>query len=260
MARSIASVLVPAATLAAGLVFPADFHASDGGWRAQTEKHVRYTVVHLSSLAGTSHRGNSINDEGWVAGFSSLAGNTSRHATLWARGFMVDLGTLGGPNSNVAWPVKNHIGLIAGIAQTNTPQPLGETWSCRDFFPGPDNARFTCRGVVWEWGRIRALPTLGGDNSFATGPNNLHQVVGWAENTVHDTTCEAPQILQFRAVVWGPGPDDVRELPPLPGTDDTSTAATALNDAGQVVGISGTCDQAVGRHSARHAVLWEQGR
>jgi probable HAF family extracellular repeat protein len=46
-------------------------------------------------------------------------------------------------------------------------------------------------------------------------------------------------------------------LPPLPG--DTSTAATAINDRGQVVGISGICDRAVGRFSAAHAVLWENG-
>jgi probable HAF family extracellular repeat protein len=43
----------------------------------------------------------------------------------------------------------------------------------------------------------------------------------------------------------------------MPG--DTSGAATAINDNGQIVGISGICDQAVGRHTARHAVLWENG-
>ena len=50
----------------------------------------------------------------------------------------------------------------------------------------------------------------------------------------------------------------MQELPPLPG--DTSSAATAINNKGQVVGISGTCDQAVGRHTARHAVIWDKGR
>ena len=35
--------------------------------------------------------------------------------------------------------------------------------------------------------------------------------------------------------------------------------ATAINDRGQVVGISGTCDQAVGRFTAAHAVIWEEG-
>jgi probable HAF family extracellular repeat protein len=104
---------------------------------------------------------------------------------------------------------------------------------------------------------MRPLPTLGGNNGFATGANNLGQVAGWAENTVRDSSCVPPQVLQFRAVVWGPLPGQLTQLPPLPG--DSVSSATALNDRGQVVGISGSCDRAVGRFSARHAVLWENG-
>jgi probable HAF family extracellular repeat protein len=217
-----------------------------------------YRVTNLPTLGGTVSRGNSVNDLGWVAGYSNLAGNQRRHATLWLGQSAIDLGTLGGPNSSVTWPVKNIRGVIAGISQTAKPDPLGESWSCAAFFPGATGTGHTCLGFVWEGGVMRALPTLGGNNGFATGANNLGQVAGWAENTVHDPTCVPPQVLQFRAVVWGPGRDRVRELPPLPG--DTSGAATALNDRGQVVGISGTCDQAVGRFTAAHAVLWEDGR
>jgi probable HAF family extracellular repeat protein len=216
-----------------------------------------YRVTHLSSLGGTVSRGNSANDRGWVAGYSNLAGNASRHATLWLGGSVFDLGTLGGPNSSVAWPVKNDRGLIAGIAQTATPDPLGENWSCSAFFPGATATGRICLGFLWEGGVMRALPTLGGNNGFAAGANNRGQVVGWAENAVHDPTCVPPQVLQFRAVLWGPGSGRMRELPPLPG--DSSGAATALNDRGQVVGISGTCDQAVGRFTAAHAVLWDDG-
>jgi probable HAF family extracellular repeat protein len=219
---------------------------------------VQYRVTHLPSLGGTVSRGNSVNDLGWIAGYSNLAGNQSRHAALWLGGSILDLGTLGGPNSSVTWPVKNVRGTIAGISQTAQPDPLGESWSCAAFFPGATGTGHTCLGFVWEGGVMRALPTLGGNNGFATGANNLGQVAGWAENTVHDPTCVPPQVLQFRAVVWGPGRDRVRELPPLPG--DTSGAATALNDRGQIVGISGTCDQAVGRFTAAHAVLWENGK
>jgi probable HAF family extracellular repeat protein len=104
---------------------------------------------------------------------------------------------------------------------------------------------------------MQALPTLGGNNGFATGANNLGAVVGWAENTVHDPTCTAPQVLQFRPVVWEPRTRRPHALPVLPG--DTSGAATAINDRGQVAGISGTCDQAVGRYTAAHAVLWDNG-
>jgi probable HAF family extracellular repeat protein len=95
---------------------------------------------------------------------------------------------------------------------------------------------------------------------FAAGANDLGQVTGWAENTVHDPTCDtidSGQVLQFRPVVWGPATGQIRELPLESG--DTSGAATAINDRGQAVGISGICDQAVGRFSARHAVLWQHG-
>jgi probable HAF family extracellular repeat protein len=49
----------------------------------------------------------------------------------------------------------------------------------------------------------------------------------------------------------------MQELPPLPG--DSTSAATAINDLGQVVGISGDCGIAVGGVSAKHAVLWDNG-
>ncbi len=229
-----------------------------GSALAQTTVRERqYLVSNLSSLGGTNSRGNNINNRGWVAGYSNLAGNQTRHATLWRNGSIFDLGTLGGPNSNVTWSDKNNRGMIVGISQTATPESLGESWSCSFFFPPATATGYTCLGFVWERGEMRALPTLGGPNGFATGANNRGQVVGWAENTVRDPTCQAPQVLQFRAVIWGPGRNQIRQLSVFPS--DTSSAATAINNRGQVVGISGTCDQAVGRYTAKHAVLWEDG-
>ena len=222
-----------------------------------TATKVQYNVSNLPSLGGTSSGGNSINDQSWVAGYSRLL-NRNRHATLWRNSLLTDLGTLGGPNSSVTWNVKNTAGIIVGISQTVTPEPLGENWSSAAFYSTPNNVGFINLGFVWEGGQMRGLPTLGGDNGFATGANNFGQVVGWAENTVHDTMCVAPQVLQFRPVMWGLGPpDQIHEFPLIPG--DTSGAATAINDNGQAVGISGICDQAVGRHTAKHAVLWENG-
>jgi probable HAF family extracellular repeat protein len=246
-----ARFVVFVAALLAGLAYGGAFEAS------QQSQPAKYQVTNLASLGGTISRGNSINNRSWVSGYSNLSGNQSRHASLWRNGSLSDLGTLGGPNSSVAWPVKNNIGLIAGIAQTDTPDPLGEAWSCSAFFPGATATGPTCLGFIWRSGVMSALPTLGGNNGFATGANNHGQVVGWAENAVHDPTCVPPQVLQFRAVVWESDGNRIHELPPLPG--DTSGAATAINDSGQIVGISGTCDQAVGRFTAAHAVLWENG-
>ena len=216
----------------------------------------KYTVTVLSS-AGAS--GNSIDNLGFVAGFYTLANHT-QHASLWAFGQQIDLGTLGsgtGLSSIVQWPVKNERVAISGISLTDQLDPNKEGWSCGFFLPNPNFN--VCLGFVWNpyTGQMRPLPTLGGTNGFATGTNNLGETVGWAENTVHDPTCVPPQVLQFRPVVWGPWDDEIRELPLIEG--DSDGAATAINDRGQVVGISGACGFAVGGVSAKHAVLWENG-
>jgi probable HAF family extracellular repeat protein len=224
-------------------------------------KHTRqYQVSNLPDFGGTSSGGNSINDQSWAAGYSRLP-DRNRHATLWRNGSLSDLGTLGGPNSSVTWNVKNTAGIIVGISQTLTPEPLGESWSSAAFYSTPNNVGYINLGFVWEQNlnQMRGLPNFpGGNNGFATGANNLGQAVGWAENGVHDPTCCCTQVLQFRPAMWTLGPpDQIHELPLIPG--DTSGAATAINDNGQIVGISGICDQAVGRHTAKHAVLWENG-
>src|SRR6266496_1276480 len=224
---------------------------------AQTKARTQYQVSDLPGLGGTSNGGNSINDQTWVSGYSRLP-DRNRHAALWRNGVLSDLDTLGGPNSSVTWNVKNTAGVIVGISQTLTPEPLGEIWSSFFFYSGPFRAGYINLGFVWEQalGQMRGLPNFpGGNNGFATGANNLRQVVGWAENGVHDPTCCCTQVLQFLPAVWDLGSaDQVYDLPLISG--DTSGAATAINDNGQIVGISGICDQAVGRHTAKHAVLW----
>jgi probable HAF family extracellular repeat protein len=218
----------------------------------------QYQVSNLPDFGGTSSGGNSINDQNWAAGYSRLP-DRNRHATLWRSSLLTDLGTLGGPNSSVTWNVKNTQGIIVGISQTAGPEPLGEAWSSAAFYSTPNNVGYINLGFVWENNQMRGLPNFpGGNNGFATGANNLGQVVGWAENGVHDPNCCCTQVLQFRPAMWTLGPpDQIQDLPLIPG--DSSGAATAINDNGQIVGISGICDQAVGRHTAKHAVLWENG-
>ena len=219
----------------------------------------QYDIVKFSaSLGGTNSRGTAINNRGWVAGFSSLAQNMTRHAVLWRDGSLLDLGTLGGPgtNSSVVWPGINNRGMVVGITEIADLDPLHEEWSCTAFLPSVTG--HVCRGFFWEHGVMKALPTLGGFQGFATEVNDRGQVVGWAETPIHDPTCNDPQVLQFRAVLWEPKAGMKHELPPLHG--DSASAATAINERGQVVGISGDCDVAVGRFSARHAVIWELGK
>lgn len=215
-----------------------------------------YALTALPSLGGTVAGGNSINELGWVTGFANLAGSGGSHAALWRHETAVDLGTLGGANSGVEWQVENDRGVIAGISETSTNDPLGESWSCSAFFPTNGH---TCLGFVWKNHAMTPLSTLGGDNGYAAGVNQRGTIVGWAETTFHDPTCLAPNhVLQFLPVTWASNAKrTIHRLKPF-GTDPDG-AAVAINDAGQIVGISGTCDQQVGRFSARHAVMWERG-
>src|SRR5262249_1280129 len=225
--------------------------------QAQAKSKVQYNVSNLPGLGGTSNGGNSINDQTWVSGYARRP-DRNRHAALWRNSLLTDLSTLGGPNSSVTWNVKNTSGIIVGISQTADPQLLGESWSSAAFYSTPNNVGYINLGFVWQNNQMRGLPNFpGGNNGFATGANNLGQVVGWAENGVHDPTCCCTQVLQFRPAMWTLGPDQIHELPLIAG--DSSGAATAINDNGQIVGISGICDQAVGRHTAKHAVLWQNG-
>ena len=117
-----------------------------------------------------------------------------------------------------------------------------------------------CRGFARTATGMHELPPFqGGHHTFATDVNDSGQIVGWAENGVRDGTCTDEQVLQFRAAVWEFKPGDRIKLKELrPYGDLATSAATAINDQGVAVGISGDCDQSVGRFSAREAVLWDE--
>jgi probable HAF family extracellular repeat protein len=214
----------------------------------------RYAISYLPTLDGSRNRAAGISNSGLVAGFVNRPGNATRVAALWRKASLDTLGTLGGPNSIVQWPGVSSNGYVVGITETAELDPLHEEWSCTAFLPSVTG--HICRGFVWQDGVMTGLPTLGGYQGFATSVNNVGQAVGWAETPVHDPTCNAPQVLQFRAVLWDTKKGTTQELPPLPG--DSTSAATGINNRGQVVGISGDCDIAVGQLSARHSVLWEK--
>ncbi len=223
-----------------------------------------YRIRLLASLGGTNSIANAINDKGWAMGTSLLVGNTTMHAALWTgRHGVTDLRTLGGPNSAVDWQVENISGYISGISETSKKDPLHEStqWSCHAFLPDNGSSGDTCLGFVWHAGVMQALPTLGGNNGYAAGTNRGLVVAGWAETSMRDSTCIKPQKLQFLPVVWNAKTLAVTKLPTLivDGKTDPDGAATAVNDEGDVVGISGICDQAVGRFTGLHAVLWHNG-
>src|SRR5258705_13482056 len=95
-----------------------------------------YNVRTLDGLGGGAGA-NGINNRSQVVGQANKEGDVVSHAALWTKGSTpLDLGTLGGPetNSAVAWPVKNNKGLILGIFHTNEDNPLGQSFSVLPFF------------------------------------------------------------------------------------------------------------------------------
>lgn len=235
----------------------------------------RYLIVELPGIDGETSAGSGVGKLATVAGWSNVPDEGTRHAAAWFLGQRRDLGTLGGPNSTVIWPGSVGSGMVVGFSETGELDVNEEEWSCSAFFPPdpPDEPSFhVCRGFAYFGGEMRPMPTLGGTHSVAVGVNDQGQVVGWAETDLEDPSCgpdctncgpdDRNQQLQFLPVVWKPRTGEIQELPPFGDCDEgtcTTGTANAINNQGQVVGISGECDRAVGRASAKYAVMWEDG-
>src|ERR1700722_4657264 len=223
------------------------FHTFVMTRRLRHEAH--YTVTDLGTLGGSFSIAFGINDAGDVTGAANTP-SENIHPFLWSAGRFTDLGTLGGLNGSAGGPNGN--GEAAGPVETSTTDPLGED------FCGY-GTHLVCLGVNWQGEVMSRLSTLGGNNAQAYTLNNRGQVIGVAETGVRDTTCGAPQAVQFQAVAWGPNPGEIQVLPPLPG--DTVGFALANNDQGQAVGSTGTCANTyIGQFAiGPHAVIWNHG-
>jgi probable HAF family extracellular repeat protein len=168
----------------------------------------------LGTLPGdTGSHAFGINDSGQVAGESFRAGDGFRHAFLWdASNGMQDLGTLPGDVGSTA----RHI--------NNSGQVVGES-CCTSADPRSTHA--------FLWDATNGMQDLGnlGRNAFATGINSNGQVVGGSEvynNIVND--------YFFDAFVWRNGTmSDLNNLI-LHGSGWDLASASAINDAGQIVG------------------------
>ncbi len=253
---TIAALLVAACSSGTGGAPAVDMERSAASSSRATGSPPFYNVKLFGAFGGTQSNAASINERGWIAGSADQADNATSHAAIWGDGAPKDLQTLGGPSSAIAWPNLDNFGMAAGISEKLETNPYNEPWSCWVFFPYANPSYHECVGFRWQNDKMVALSTLGGPDGYAAGTNDEGRIVGWAENTTQDQTCDSGQVLQFEPVYWDRS-GVIHQLPTLEG--DPDGAATANNDSGQIVGISGTCDQAVGRFTATHMVIWNSG-
>jgi probable HAF family extracellular repeat protein len=205
----------------------------------------RYSLQVLGTLGGSFSEGHGLNNSSSVPGQAFVSGDTALHAFLWRKGTITDLGTLGGPDSLVS--IANHSinqkDAVVGVSELSTPDPNGEDFCGLGTF-------LICLPFVWENGAMAPLPTLGGNNGQASGINNQGQIAGQVEAASPDPC--SPFALQIEAVIWKDG--EIQQiLPPLDG-GSTATGASAINDNGDVVGLSGCITTVV------HGVLWHHGK
>src|SRR5450755_3347438 len=135
----------------------------------------RNQILDLGTLGGYEGIATYVNDAGQVVGVSTIDGNpdpfsflgASVHAFIWEDGKMLDLGTLGGPDSGPAsGGVNQRSGLVVG-------------WSYLDSVPNPVTGVPTAHPFLWENGKMIDLGTLGGTNCcYDVLANNRGQVAG----------------------------------------------------------------------------------
>jgi probable HAF family extracellular repeat protein len=211
----------------------------------------RYTVTDLGTVGGTPGQPYVITNNGLVSGAAATP-DGRMHAVLWYKGLKMDIGAhgLGGPNS-AAFGV-NERGKAVGEAETSDPD--GEDFCGFNAYGFPSDT--ACLPFLWQNGVMTKLRTLGGANGAANMINNRGKVVGYAQNNTQDQGCP---VFQFKPVIWENG--KIRELPTYPG--DPDGAAIAINDNGQVVGVSGPCaafNPNLGLYLLdSHALLWQDG-
>jgi len=134
---------------------------------------------------------------------------------------LIDLGTLGGPNSSEGprFPIVNNRGVVTGASDTLLTDP-----NC--VFPPNCVDLHATRWDRWTLTDLGTLP--GGNNSDANAINSLGQIAGLSENGLFDSLLGSPVT---RPVLWRNG--QVVDLGDFGGPNGF---ANGINNRGQVVG------------------------
>jgi len=197
----------------------------------------------LPNLTGTNTYVNWINQPGFAAGYGtrtdSVSGASVDHAAIWTpNGQVFELSTPEGDQSHAVW--INDFGQVSGWIENSTLDPCA-------FGVG---LQFQSQAVIWEFGFMQLLGTLGGTNSYGEFINNLGQVAGHSEtSTTPDAVTGCPPIDPF---IWQNGQmTDIN-----PGNFGGAIGGTNfLNNRGEAVGF-GT----LAGDTGSHPFLWSQGK
>ena len=244
---------------------------------AERNASPRYVVKDLGPLPGAGFSyAPVVSNTGLIIGWMSPPAGP-RHAVLWNNGVLVqDIGAQlpgaqAGRFSSEAFGVNNS-GQVAFQAETPDPDPNGEDFCGFTVLLGSSascpycsgaGTPHTCRPFRWRNGATEPLPMLvdsnggQGNNGQVNQMNNRGDVVGMAESTTPDPDCPAPQVFQFKPVIWKNG--QIHELA-IP-SEDRDGFASGINDQGQVAGWSGNCTDfdPIGQTYLNpvHALFWE---
>lgn len=165
----------------------------------------------IGSLAGGPTFAYDINDAGDIVGESILPWPQFQFAILYRDGVMRNLNCLPGSDRSQAAAINNK-GQIAGTSGVGPAQ-------------GPNGNQ--THAVIWEYGVIKDLGTLGGLNSVAEDINERGEVAG--SSTIAG---DVPFQGVWHAFIWSNG--KMRDLGAPPGGDQVM--ALAINLPGDVVG------------------------
>jgi probable HAF family extracellular repeat protein len=188
-------------------------------------------MIPLSTLGGNNSAANAINNYGVIAGNAETATMDStcppydptlgqyqllqEEPVVWINGHIKELPTFGGDPDGIAMAINDH-GQVAG-----------SSGDCSTFNVTNGYYFSPVHALFWDHGKVTNLGSLGGAfGNQAHGMNNRGQVVG-ASDLAGD--------LVFHGFVWSQS-TGMQDVPPLSG--DTYSYALAINDAGEVTGLS----------------------
>jgi probable HAF family extracellular repeat protein len=226
--------------------------------KPDSSRSTRYTIQDLGVVGTNPNQPGQpfvISNNGWVSGGADVG--AALHAVLWRRGEMIDIGNPGLGGNSMAFGVNERGQGVGEAEDTATDLSTTEDF-CGFQAMGYSFSPTPCVPFIWTQGKMVPLKTLGGVNGVAVQINRFGGIAGYAENTTVDPGCSAPQIYQFKPVVWFR--DRIQELPTK---NDKEGVAFSINDWGQAVGASGSCAPFnpiwLFNLSPVHALLWQNG-